>query len=121
MPIYEDITQQGFQFPEELITSYDDKGKITLKWEVPLVDESQLNNLYVGASDQFEIQRSDKPNFENPVNIGSVLYEKNKTNYEYINDAVDENLNLTELFTIACAGHNPANGTGAMYVNPAYL
>ena len=95
MPIYEDITQQGFQFPEELITSYDDKGKITLKWEVPLVDESQLNNLYVGASDQFEIQRSDKPNFENPVNIGSVLYEKNKTNYEYINDAVDENLNGT--------------------------
>lgn len=93
LTIYYNFEEEGYQFPDKLITSYEDNGKIKLSWQIEKSDDD--SKLYVGGNDKFEIERSEAGDsiFSKPTNIGSIAYVKNQETYEYIDDAVDENLN----------------------------
>lgn len=93
MAIYHDIDEEGYQFPDTLITSYkdEDNGKIRLSWQIEKSNDD--TKLYVGGDDKFEIERSEAEDFSKPTKIGSIAYVKNQETYEFIDDAVDENLN----------------------------
>lgn len=95
--IYYDFKEDGYQFPDALITSYrnEDNGKIKLSWQIKKTSDDTY--LYTGGNDVFEIERSgpgDK-NFSNPTKVGTVPYVKNQERYYFVDDAVDENLNGT--------------------------
>ena len=70
-------------------------GDVSVTWDV---------NAATGANyisgDQFEIQRADNIEFNNPVNVGKVDYNQATSTYSYLNQTSTENLNGTYYYRI---------------------
>ncbi|WP_455586538.1 LamG-like jellyroll fold domain-containing protein [Bacteroides sp.] len=93
LPYTSTKTLKGYEFPKELVVHYNGKGQTVLEWDIFHFENPTEDDLYKGSGDNFEIQRSDNPNFENPKTISTLEYIKKKMHYETIDDAANENLN----------------------------
>lgn len=98
LPYKSNKTLQGYEFPDKLealfVTTEERKGRTTIKWKVPQGKPTpDDNDLYIGTNDQFEIQRSNNPDFNNPEQIGTIAYKKKQQEYEFIDDVTDKNFN----------------------------